>query len=101
MLRLLRRIIKSAAPNAVESISYRMPYYSYFGRLTYFAAFTNHVSLFAWGSVLKRYAKEVEPYKTSTGTLQFPLGSKIPLALVKKLVKARAAENEAKRKKSA
>ena len=88
--------VRTAAPHAVEGMSYGMPYYNHHGRLVYFAAFTNHVSLFAWGPALKAYEKEVERYRTSKGTLQFALGSKIPVALVRKLVKVRARENEAK-----
>ena len=92
MLRELRRIIKASAPGVTESLSYKMPYYALNGRLTYFAAFANHVSLFCWGLPMKRYAREVEPYRTSSATLQFPIGAKIPAALVAKLVKARVAD---------
>jgi uncharacterized protein YdhG (YjbR/CyaY superfamily) len=94
MLRQLRAAIRSAAPKAQESISYGMPYYSFHGRLTYFAAFRDHVSLFVWGPVLKRYAAEIRKYQTSRATLRFPIGTRIPVALVKKLVTARRKENE-------
>lgn len=94
MLRELRRLIKASAPKATEGISYRMPYYSHCGRLAYFAAYKHHVSLFCWGPPMKEYAKEVAKYRTSTATLRFPLGSRIPAALVKKLVKARVRSNE-------
>ena len=93
MLRILRQVITTAVPDAVEGISYGMPYYHYHGRLAYFAAFTNHVSLFAWGQPMKKYAKELKKYQTSKGTVQFPFGTKIPMTLVKKLVRARLQEN--------
>lgn len=99
MLRQLRRAIRSSAPKAVEGTSYRMPYYQYFGRLTYFAAFRDHVSLFAWGRPVERYAKDIKKYRSGKSTLRFPLGTKIPVALVKKLVKARAKSNERAQKK--
>jgi len=95
MLRQLRTAVRAAAPKAEERISYGMPYYYDRGRLVYFAAFKNHVSLFVWGRILKRYAAEIAPYQASKATLQFPIGSRIPLALVKKLVTARRKENEA------
>ncbi|MFA6042227.1 MAG: DUF1801 domain-containing protein [Patescibacteria group bacterium] len=95
MLRQLRKLITSCAPKAVEGLSYHMPYYSYKGRLVYFAAFRDHCSLFpASGSVTKNFAKELTKYKTSKGTIQFPLGKAIPAGLVKKIVKARMQENE-------
>lgn len=96
MLRQLRAAIRSTAPKAVEKISYAIPFYEYKapgykGRLVYFAAFTRHVSIFAWGREVNKHP-ELKKYKTSTGTLQFPLGSKIPIALVKKVVRARMKE---------
>jgi len=95
MLKQLRTTVRAAAPRAEEYISYGMPCYYDRGPLVAFAAFKKHVSLFAGGRILKRYAAEVEQYQTSKATLQFPLGSRIPLALVKKLVTARLKENEA------
>ncbi len=95
MLRQLRAAVRSVVPQAEERISYGMPYYHYRGRLVYFAAFKRHVSFFVWGPILKRYAAELEPYRTSGATLQFPLGTRVPVALVKKLVLARRRENEA------
>jgi uncharacterized protein YdhG (YjbR/CyaY superfamily) len=98
MLRQLRRIIRSCAPKATERLSYGMPYYAHHGRLIYFAAFTRHVSLFVWGRPMKVYAKQVLAYQTGKATLQFPLGAKLPLALLKKLVTLRVQDNEAKQK---
>jgi len=97
MLKQLRSAITSVAPEAEERISYSMPYYGHHGRLAYFAAFKNHVSLFIMRLVMKRYAQEVKRYRTSTSTLRFPIGSAIPVALVKKLVKAQVKENEVRR----
>ena len=95
MLRQLRRVIRSSAPKATERLSYGMPYYAHFGRLVYFAAFKNHISLFVWGRPMKVYAKQVEKYKASKATLQFPIGSDVPLPLVKKLITMRVQDNEA------
>lgn len=94
MLRQMRKVIKTVAPKATEKISYGMPYYSYHGRLAYFAAFRDHVSFFVMGAARKKYAKEIEPYQHGKATLRFPLDTKIPLRLITKLVKVQAQENE-------
>src|ERR1700720_758499 len=97
MLRELRQAIRSAAPKAEEKISYRMPFYAYHGRLIYFAAHRNHVGMYPIiGREKELYAKELKPYMVEKATLQFPIGSRLPITLVKKIVKARAKENEAK-----
>lgn len=95
MLRQLRRAIRAAAPKADERISYRMPYYHYHGRLIYFAAYSNHVGLYIMGRAKGELAAEIKPYQTSKATLRFPIGSKVPVGLVKRLIKARIKENEA------
>ncbi|HEX7077168.1 MAG TPA: DUF1801 domain-containing protein [Candidatus Eisenbacteria bacterium] len=98
MLRLIRRAVRAAAPRAEERVSYGMPYYTYHGRLAYFAAFREHVSFFFMGSpaLRTRFAASVARYRTSKATLRFPLGTRVPVALIAKLVKARVKENEAR-----
>jgi len=100
LLEKLRRAIKAAAPGAEEVISYRMPAYKYKGQLVYFAAFENHCSLFvASKAVLKMFEKELKPFLASKATLRFSAEHPLPLTLVKKIVKARMKENEARQKK--
>lgn len=95
----MRSIIKTIAPKAVEGISYGMPYYNHKGRLVYFAAFKNHVSLFPAGSwVIKKFAKALKPYTTSKGTIQFPLDRPLPVHLIQRIVRARVKENESRKK---
>src|SRR6266853_2596263 len=97
MLRELRQAIKSAAPKAEEKLSYRMPFYAYHGRLIYFGAHKTHVGMYPIiGREKDLYAKELKPYMAAKATLQFPFGQPIPIALVKKVVRERAKENEAK-----
>lgn len=98
MLRQLREIITSTAPMAAESLSYGMPYYSYHGRLIYFAAHTHHVGLYVMGRAKKLHAKELAKYQTSKATLQFPFGTRVPVTLVRKLVRDRIEELEEGRK---
>ncbi|HZT71075.1 MAG TPA: DUF1801 domain-containing protein [Terriglobia bacterium] len=99
-LRELRRVIKTAAPQAKESISYRMPYYSQNGRLAYFAAHKNHCS-FYWirAEDKKIFAKELAAQKVVGSTLQIPRGAKVPAALIRKIIKLRIKSNESRRKK--
>ena len=95
-LREMRKLIRDAAPKATESISYRMPYYSHRGRLIYFALMRGWVGLYMLGGAKKRYAKELAPYLSGVSTARFPLDRPLPKALVRKIVKLRIAENEAK-----
>lgn len=100
LLRQLRTTIKAAAPDAEEVISYKMPAYRQNGMLVYFAAFTNHCSLFAFGGEIRRkYAAELKPFDTGKGTLQFTPDRPLPARLVTRIVKARVAENAARRRK--
>lgn len=95
-LQKLRKIIRAAAPKAIECISYAMPAYRYHGMLVYFAAFKNHCSFYPGAAVLKAHQNELRAYGTSKGTIRFPIDKPLPTVLVKKLVKARVKENEAR-----
>ena|SRR5947207_3431993 len=92
----LRQIIKSAAPLAQEKISYGMPYYSLNGRLAYFAAHHEHIGFYPMASTIKRFKNDLSEYKTSKGTVQFPLSKPLPTALISKMVEFKAKENLAK-----
>jgi len=94
MMAAMRKIILEVAPRAKEKISWGMPMFELEKDLCGIAAFTNHCSLFpASGSALAAFEKDLRPYKSSKGTVQFQLDEKLPLALIKKLVKFRVAEN--------
>src|SRR6478609_4976080 len=94
LLQKLRTTIKSVAPQAEEVISYAMPAFRYHGMLVYFSAFKNHCSFFpANSSLIAKMEKELKPYKTAKGTVQFTVDRPLPDALVKKIVKARMQEN--------
>ena len=96
-LKELRAAIKEAAPTAVERISYGMPYYSYKGRLAYFRLAKAHIGLYVPPPVIEEHKSELRGYETATATVRFPLDKKLPIALIKKLVKARMKKNEEKR----
>jgi uncharacterized protein YdhG (YjbR/CyaY superfamily) len=96
----VRAAIRSALPlEATEAISYGMPAFKYKGTLVWFAAFANHYSLFPTASVIQAFKNELKGFETSKGTIRFPVDKPLPAALVKKLVKARIAENEHKKQR--
>jgi len=93
-LQQIRAAVRATAPGAVEHFSYRMPGFRLEGKtLIWYAAFKHHVSLFPiTPALLRAHRIDVAGYVTSKGTIQFPLYAPLPIALVKRLVKARAAE---------
>jgi uncharacterized protein YdhG (YjbR/CyaY superfamily) len=94
----LRKIITSILPAAEERLSYGMPYYSYKGRLAYFAFAKKHIGLYIPPPIVEQHKKELKDYKTAKATIQFPLDKKLPVTLIKKLIKARMKYNEEKAK---
>ncbi len=97
-LNAVRKILKGAAPDAKESISYRMPYYELNGRLLYYAGFENHVGFYPLTSAMKAFKKELASYKQGKGSVQFPHDKPLPLTLIKKIVTFRVKENRGKKK---
>jgi len=96
----IRAAIRSAAPpEATETISYGMPAFKYKGVLVWFAAFSNHCSLFPTASVVEAFKNELKAFSTSKGTIHFPTDKPLPTALVKKLVKARVARVESAKRR--
>jgi uncharacterized protein YdhG (YjbR/CyaY superfamily) len=99
-LNTMRAVIRSAVPReATETISYGMPAFKHNGVLVWLAAFKDHCSFFPTASVIEAFKEELKDYPTSKGTIQFPTEKPLPVALVKKLVKARVAQNEGKKKR--
>ena len=97
-LREISKAIKSVAPKAEEKISYGMPYYTYKGRLAHFAAFKDHVSLFAMPLIVGAEKGELRKYQTGKSTLRFSLDEELPFPLIRKLVRAGVRRNEARKK---
>jgi len=97
----IRAVIRSVVPpEATEAISYRIPTFKYKGALVAFAAFSNHCSFFPMSSsLITVYKDDLDGYQTAKGTIRFPVDKPLPAALVKKLVKARIAQNELKQRR--
>lgn len=96
----LRLAIKKSAPQAEEKISYQMPTFYLHGNLVHFAGYKNHIGFYPTPSGIKAFAKELKEYQSSKGAVQFPLDEKLPLTLIKKIVKYRVKENLAKLNKN-
>ena len=90
----LRTLIKAAAPDATEAISYAIPTFDLNGRhLVHFAAFKRHIGFYPIPSAIKAFREELEPYKSGQGSAQFPLGKPLPTDLIRRIVEFRVAEN--------
>ena len=93
ILNKLRQVIREAAPNAKETISYRMPTFKLNGNLVHFAAFKKHIGFYPTPSAISAFEKELALYNTSKGAIQFHYDKPIPFELVEKIVKFRVREN--------
>ena len=97
LLSQIRSTVRKAAPKATEKISYGIPTFDYNGNLVHFAAFKNHIGFFPAPSAIQTFATELKSYKTSKGTVQFPLTDTLPLKLIQRIVKFRLKENAQKK----
>ncbi len=93
-LGVLRKTIRAAAPKAEECISYQLAAFRLNGMLVAFGATANHCAFYLMSSsTVEAYKDELKDYDTSKGTIRFQADKPLPSALVRKLVKARIAEN--------
>lgn len=97
-LELIRSTIKTAAPDAEEVISYKMPAYKLKGILVYFAGYKNHIGFYPGTNGISHFQEEINHYKNAKGSVQFPHTSPLPLDLVTKIVQFRREENLLKKK---
>lgn len=92
-LEMLRKVIKEAAPDAEEKISYQMPTFVLHGNLVHFAAFKNHIGLYPTPSGIDAFKEELSEFKGAKGSIRFPIDKPLPYELISKIVKCRVTEN--------
>ncbi|MGA8266910.1 MAG: DUF1801 domain-containing protein, partial [Candidatus Acidiferrales bacterium] len=91
--------IRSTVPaGANETISYGIPAFKHKVVLVWFAAFSDHCSLFPTAAVIEKFKNELKAYSTSKGTIQFPANKPLPIALIKKIVKARVSQADSRKR---
>jgi uncharacterized protein YdhG (YjbR/CyaY superfamily) len=100
ILERIRLTIKQAAPQAQETISYKIPAYRLNGTLVYFAAFKNHIGFYPPVRGDAELETAIAPYAGDKGNLKFPLGEPIPYTLIKRIVKLRVRQNSSKSARS-
>ncbi len=96
-LKKLKAVIAAAAPGSEEAMKYGMPTFVLGKNLVHFAAYRNHVGFYPSPSGIRAFKKELNPYVTSKGAIQFPIDEPVPFALVKKIVQFRVVENTPKK----
>ena len=93
-MREMRALVRKLAPGAVEGLKWSMPSYSYKTILLNFAPAKTHIGLYPGPELIKIFAKDLVNFKTSKGTIQFPLDKPLPKTLIKKLVTYRVKESK-------
>jgi uncharacterized protein YdhG (YjbR/CyaY superfamily) len=89
----MRAVIREAVPDATESISYAIPTFDLKRKhLVHFAAFKHHIGFYPTASGIAQFARELQPYKTAKGSVQFPFGQPLPKELIVRMVQFRIAE---------
>jgi uncharacterized protein YdhG (YjbR/CyaY superfamily) len=88
-LQSIRETILSAVPKAKEVISYHMPAIRTSEVLVYYASAKKHIGFYPNSKPIQVFKKELAPYKTSKGAIQFPLDEPLPLDLIRDIAKFR------------
>ena len=96
ILHKLRKLVKEEAPETSEKIAYGIPTFTLNGNLVHFSAYEKHIGLYPTSSPITAFAKELKPYKTSKGAVQFPLTQPLPWPLIRKIVRFRVKEQRGK-----
>lgn len=97
ILQKIRLTIREAAPEAEETISYKMPTFNLKGKyLVYFAAYKEHIGFYGAPRGNTAFNEELSVYESGRGTLKFPLDKPIPYDLISRIVQFRVKENLAK-----
>lgn len=100
ILQKIRAVIREAAPDATEKISYQMPTFYLNGNLVHFAAFKTHIGFYPVPSGIEKFKEELSQYKGGKGSVQFPLDKPIPYDLIRRITIFRVEENLQSKRKS-
>jgi uncharacterized protein YdhG (YjbR/CyaY superfamily) len=92
ILKRIRATVKAAAPDAKETLKYRMPTFVLGKNLVHFAAFEKHIGWYPTPSAIEAFRRELIGYDSGKGSVQFPLRREIPFALIEKMVQFRVTE---------
>ena len=92
-LQTIRHTIRQAAPEADESTNYGMPTFKFHCNLVHFSAYKTHIGFYPDASGVAEFKKELTPFHTAKGTVQFPLDKPLPLELISDMVIFRMEEN--------
>jgi uncharacterized protein YdhG (YjbR/CyaY superfamily) len=84
-LQQIRELVHSLAPGATEAISYGIPTFKLNGNLVHFAGYPNHIGFYPGSEAIEVFKKELAGFKTSKGTIQFPLDQPLPMDLIKEI----------------
>ncbi|MDK2939372.1 MAG: hypothetical protein PWQ51_1536 [Methanolobus sp.] len=93
----LRELIRETAPEAEETISYKMPTFRLNGILVHFAAYKNHIGFYPTPSGIEAFKDELSIYKPSKGSVRFPIEEPLPFDIIRKIVVFRINENNSKK----
>ncbi len=99
-LKELRSVIRKTAPTALEQISYGIPCYAYKGPLAYFGLWKSHIGLYLPTPIIEEHKRELAAYETTSATIRLPLDKRLPVVLIRKLVRARIKKNDEEKNSS-
>lgn len=98
-LKKVRAAIRSVVPSETsEVLSYKIPAFKYKQVLVWYAAFSDHCSLFPTAAMIEKFKDELKQLRKSKGTIQFPIDKPLPATLIKKIVRSRLSEVKAKKR---
>lgn len=89
----IRQLVKKLSPDAKETIKYGIPTFILGKNLVHFAGYKNHIGFYPTPSAIKLFSKDIERYRVTKGTIQFPHDKALPLKLIEKMVLFRIHEN--------
>lgn len=100
ILQRIRQVIREEAPQAQETIRYQMPTFRLNGNLVHFAAFQHHIGFYPTPTGIAEFERDLAAYKGGKGSVQFPLDQPIPYDLIRRIVRFRVDESQAKAAKA-